>query len=200
MAPAKQSTEFQSNIQQNRSDRVRDRINIQIQRIGKRIHRGDVNAEDVSGSRRRHRPDRRDYLPPNPNFMKMSSLPLLRISPPGAVISVNFCMRLGWVVGGSWGAPGASGCTAGAGTTAGPARRAGEGAAGAWPSGVPAAPAPCPGDDAVGVLALPTLVRAIVLAGWTIAAPLPLACRHITHNLSLFQTLWKKYSILKYES
>lgn len=132
-----------------------------------------VEVRAVEARRRRGGAARLDYLPPRPNFMKISSLPLLRMSPPGAVISVNFCIRLGCVVGGTCAA--LSGCAEGAGTTAGPARRAGEGAAGACPSGVPATPpvptpaAPAtpatPGDCAVGVLALPTLVRAIVLGG-----------------------------------
>lgn len=137
-------------------------------------------------------PPRQYYFPPRPNFMKMSSLPLLRMSPPGAVISVNFCMRFGWVVGGACATAAASGCAAGAGTTAGPARRAGDGADVCGvvtpaptptlvPTPMPAEPGDCTAPG--GVLALPALVRAIVLAGWPIAAPLALACHHPILNL-----------------
>lgn len=108
--------------------------------------------------------------------MKMSSLPLLKMSPPGAVISVNFCMRLGCVVGGCCcGAVAAavcSGCAVGAGMTAGPARRAPEGDVLAMlevprvsVACVPATPPLPAGDCTVGVPVLPALVRAIVLAG-----------------------------------
>lgn len=133
--------------------------------------------------------------------MKMSSLPLLRMSPPGAVISENFCMRFGWEAGGC--CAGVRGCADGAGTTAGPPRRAGDGAGAADPApppgaagpppeapaptaprGVPGPPAPgvccaegaVPGDCTVGVLALPAFVRPIVLGGCAIPAPLTLAC------------------------
>lgn len=123
------------------------------------------------------RPPAQHYLPPRPNFMKMSSLPLLSMSPPGAVISENFCMRLGCCAG----VDTDGGCTPGAGTTAGPARRAGDAGAGGPDAGAVGAP----GDCAVGVPALPALVRAIVLAGCPLAAPLPLACSpnssHILH-------------------
>lgn len=88
-------------------------------------------------------------------------------------------MRLGWEVGGC---EGWSGCAVGAGTTAGPGRLAGDTVTAVVPamlevtpevvSGVPAA---VPGDWTVGVPTLPALVRAIVLAGCTVAAPLALA-------------------------
>lgn len=104
----------------------------------------------------------------------MSSLPLLRISPPGAVISVNFCMRLGCEVGGG----GCAGvCAVGAGTTAGPPRRAGDVlTAVVVPTGGMAPSVAAPGDCAlVGVLTLPALVRAIVLTCGALATPLALA-------------------------
>lgn len=139
-----------------------------------------------SASRRRPRPRRTagapgpphlHYLPPSPNFMKINSFPLLSMSPPGAVISENFCMRLGCETG--VGCEG-TGWDAGAGTTAGPARRAGEAGAGTPPATAFVKPALGPATvvpgDCTGVLALPTFVRAIVLTGWAIAAPLTLAC------------------------
>lgn len=105
--------------------------------------------------------------------MNISSLPLLRISPPGAVISVNFCMRFGCEVGGCGCVVG---CVVGAGTTAGPPRRAGDVlTAVVVPMGGMADSAVVPGDCTVGVLTLPALVRAIVLTCGAFAAPLPLA-------------------------
>lgn len=101
------------------------------------------------------------------------------MSPPGAVISENFCIKFGCEAGVPWVG---IGCETGAGTTAGPARRAGEAGVGAPTAGdetpTPTFAAVVPGD-CTGVLALPTFVRAIVLAGCAIAAPLALACHTI---------------------
>lgn len=111
--------------------------------------------------------------------MKISSLPLLRMSPPGAVISVNFCMRLGCDVGGCWAARACSGCAEGGGTMAGPARRAGEGAVVARMAGCcvdVTGGATVPGD-CTGVPTLPAFVRAIVFGACTVpGAPLGLTC------------------------
>lgn len=158
---------------------------------------------ECSARRRARGPLRRHYLPPRPNFMKMSSLPLLRISPPGAVISENFCIRFAWEVGGGC-TLGCRGCAVGAGTTAGPGRRAGDDIASAepgpaltpvLPAPVPAAPAAPPsgpiptsplgpldasvadaGDCTVlvGVPTLPAIVRAIVFDTWPLPATAPL--------------------------